>query len=74
MTEILTSNGHRERTLGPVVDEDGEEGRFGTNDGDPTCYIVNSVGDGKSRWIVYIPSHSAKPAPNASAGSTQRPA
>ena len=56
----------------PELDENVEERGFRGNNGSPTCARVNC-----RPWIVgevFMPSHSAKPAPNAKAGSTHRSA
>ena len=56
----------------PKLDENIEESSFRGNNGGPTCARVNCRPQVVNE--SFLPSHSAKPAPKAKAGSTHRSA
>ena len=68
----LTGGSLGKVSTSPELNENVEESSFRGNNGGPTCAKVNHrpqmVGE------AFLPSHSAKPAPKAKAGSTHRSA
>ena len=68
----LTGGSLGKVSTSPELNENVEESSFRGNNGGPTCARVNHRPQMVAK--AFLPSHSAKPAPKAKAGSTHRSA